>query len=590
MAVVGSLLIEMSANVARLQKDMASARSSVNVATRGINSAIQTTKSALGALGLGLGAVGLYHLVSGAIDAQDELSKLSQKLNISVESLAGWRHAANLSGVEGDAFTKGIKSLASQMFDASSGLLESKRYFSALNIEIEKSPGVLKDTDAVLIELADRFQNMADGTAKSALAVKLLGKAGLDMIPLLNQGSAAIREMIAEGKRLNPVTAESAKAAEEFNDNMTRVSGTLKGAFISAMNKALPDIAEISKAMAQAAKDAGFWEAALVGLGGAISHIYFATDLQKAGKEFADLTSRLLDLQNARDRTAKGGFTSLLPTLDAQIASTKKQLAEVQKLRDALSDDSAAPGPKKPTFTPTIVDDAATKKAIADAAKEYDWLMARLQEGEDEWQNTLTEAWKAWENYVKKTGDEAAAGQTEMWKQVFDEIDAEQERAIQAGQDYLNATEGVTNEITEFWKQAARSMQSSMSDFFFDVMQGNLFDLAGSFKKTIDRMVADQLAAQAATQLFGADFGKGGSIGGLVGKVLGSFATGTSYVPQTGPYILHQGEKVVPAAQNDGGMVVNQTFHVAGAIDGRSQAQIAASAAEGLRRAAARNT
>lgn len=37
------------------------------------------------------------------------------------------------------------------------------------------------------------------------------------------------------------------------------------------------------------------------------------------------------------------------------------------------------------------------------------------------------------------------------------------------------------------------------------------------------------------------------------GAVMGSYASGTDYVPQTGPYILHRGEAVIPANQNTGG-------------------------------------
>ena len=80
--------------------------------------------------------------------------------------------------------------------------------------------------------------------------------------------------------------------------------------------------------------------------------------------------------------------------------------------------------------------------------------------------------------------------------------------------------------MTEFFKEAARSIQSSMSTFIFDFMQGKLSDLSGNIKRVIDKMVADMLAAQLATALFGADFGKqGGSIGGLVGAA-GTFLSG----------------------------------------------------------------
>jgi hypothetical protein len=63
----------------------------------------------------------------------------------------------------------------------------------------------------------------------------------------------------------------------------------------------------------------------------------------------------------------------------------------------------------------------------------------------------------------------------------------------------------------------------------------------------------------------GAAGGGAGGIAELLGDfALDDFATGTPYVPQTGPYLLHQGERVVPASQNTGGggmsLVINQSF------------------------------
>ena len=186
----------------------------------------------------------------------------------------------------------------------------------------------------------------------------------------------------------------------------------------------------------------------------------------------------------------------------------------------------------------------------------------------------------------------------------------------------VEANKTATSEITQFWKQAARNMESSMSSFFFDVMQGNLASLGASFKRTIDQMVSNILAAKAQTTLFGSDFGKGGdNLGGLVGaglsalglsgggtlmgglssttgyqqlafaNVLDSLAVGSDYIPQTGLYELHQGEKVTPAGENaTSRMAVTNVFHISGPIDKRSQAQISAAAGQGVQRALARNT
>jgi len=74
------------------------------------------------------------------------------------------------------------------------------------------------------------------------------------------------------------------------------------------------------------------------------------------------------------------------------------------------------------------------------------------------------------------------------------------------------------------------------------------------------------------------------------------YAEGTDYVPKTGLYQLHEGEKVTPANENtgetatNGGMRVYNTFNVSGAIDSRTQQQLAVAAGRGLQRAMRRGT
>ena len=245
--IAGTLEIQLLANMARLQADMQKATGLVGSAMGSIQKSVAAAQSALGALGVGIGVAALVSFVKRTIDAQDELFKLAQKVNISVETLAGLQHAADLSGISMESMTKGMKSLGTQMFDAASGSKEAQANFQTLGITFAQTDGSLRNTEQVLIELADTFAKMPDSTEKSALAVKLFGKAGLDMIPMLNAGSDGIRQMIAEGQRLNPVTTESARQAEIFNDNMTRLGKSITAIFIPAINTALPLLVELTK-------------------------------------------------------------------------------------------------------------------------------------------------------------------------------------------------------------------------------------------------------------------------------------------------------------------------------------------------------
>jgi tape measure domain-containing protein len=107
-------------------------------------------------------------------------------------------------------------------------------------------------------------------------------------------------------------------------------------------------------------------------------------------------------------------------------------------------------------------------------------------------------------------------------EQAQDLIEKENEVYKKRLEESAQNSKAKADEITEFWKEAARNMQDAMSDFFFDAMQGKLGDLASSFKATIDRMVANLMASKLTDFLFGADFGKNGELGGAIGDVFGS--------------------------------------------------------------------
>lgn len=186
-------------------------------------------------------------------------------------------------------------------------------------------------------------------------------------------------------------------------------------------------------------------------------------------------------------------------------------------------------------------------------------------------------------------------------------------------QEAVDLHKAATDEITEFWRQAARNMQDGMADFFFDIMQGKLDDLGTNFKRTIDRMVANALAANLAEALFSKSFlNDGGALGGLIGKgldaldiggmfgrapvsdailvpVLGGAADGMDYVPRTGPYLLHEGERVLTKDENARGsgarpLVFNLTQNLGQGVSLSSANQAAVAAGRRVQRAIERDT
>lgn len=172
----------------------------------------------------------LFGIALGTAKAGDEAYKTSQKIGVNTEALQALRYAADLAGVGQAELTTGLKFLSTRMYDANTGLKEAQRSFKDLGLTYKDQNGNLRSADEMLGSIADKFAAMPDGTKKTALAVDIFGRAGITMIPMLNQGSAAIAKLTQEARLFGLVIDEaSAKSYQEFNDSITRLKGVAVG-------------------------------------------------------------------------------------------------------------------------------------------------------------------------------------------------------------------------------------------------------------------------------------------------------------------------------------------------------------------------
>jgi hypothetical protein len=156
----------------------------------------------------------------------DQLAKMSQSTGIAVQELSRLDYALRSSGVQGENVGKLLKELNANISDAAGNAKgEAATAFRALGISVrDATTGALKDGNAVLLELADQFAKYEDGANKSALATAFLGKTGEAAIPFLNQGADGIRRLADESDRYGAtLDADTARAAEEFNDRLARM-------------------------------------------------------------------------------------------------------------------------------------------------------------------------------------------------------------------------------------------------------------------------------------------------------------------------------------------------------------------------------
>lgn len=193
-------------------------------------------------------AAGFAVMVKSAINNADELGKLSQKVGVTVEDLSKLAYAAQLSDVELDGLQQGLIKLGDAAVQAQTGTGDAAKAFQALGVSVRDAEGNLKSNYDLLLEVSDAFAGYADGAAKSAVAIDIFGKSGANLIPLLNGGSAAIRQAGDELERFGGVVSQdAAAAADEFNDNLDKITkgGTSLAAQVAA--DLLPDLKDLSE-------------------------------------------------------------------------------------------------------------------------------------------------------------------------------------------------------------------------------------------------------------------------------------------------------------------------------------------------------
>ena len=200
--------------------------------------------AAAGALGamravlpvIGVAAIGKF--AKDNLDSADAMSKLSQRTGVAAPTLDKFRKVAELSDTSIEGLGKGFKTLASNMYDAQTkGTGPAADAFNKLGIQVADANGKLRASDEVMLDVADRFKAMQDGPEKAALAADIFGaKLGDELIPLLNNGGDAVRDM---GTSLTQDFADKAAAfndrletmQEKFGDLALRITESLLPAF-----------------------------------------------------------------------------------------------------------------------------------------------------------------------------------------------------------------------------------------------------------------------------------------------------------------------------------------------------------------------
>ncbi len=255
-AVVGALRAVLSLESAAFTSGLKQAQSGL----AGFASSAKKMGSTLQKIGavMSIAGVGMAAGIRSQLNLADDMSKAAQKFGVPIEQLSALKYAADLSGVSLDTLGTGLRKLSQNMDSASRGNKVATDLFKRIGVDVRDATGALRPAADVMADISAVMAAMPDGVEKTALAMELFGKSGTEMIPLLNAGKDGLRGMMDEAAQLGIVISEkTGKAAEEFNDNISRLGAATQGIFAQLAAELAPTLVKISDAIVELAKGFG---------------------------------------------------------------------------------------------------------------------------------------------------------------------------------------------------------------------------------------------------------------------------------------------------------------------------------------------
>lgn len=213
-------------------------------------SGLGSVAATVGGLAAGA-AAGIGAMIKSTADIGDKLDEMSQKTGVSVEALSRLQYAAKFSSIDGDSLGSAFKKLSVNMAEAGAkGDSVANNTFRVLGVAVKDSHGKLLAADEVMLKVSDKFSKMEDGAGKTALAVATFGKAGENMIPFLNEGSAGIARLSKESDELgNTWAGKDASNAAAFNDSLDRLTTASKKGALAFSKDLLPAATDLSNTL-----------------------------------------------------------------------------------------------------------------------------------------------------------------------------------------------------------------------------------------------------------------------------------------------------------------------------------------------------
>jgi hypothetical protein len=168
-----------------------------------------------------------------------DVHEVSEQTGMAAEQASRWVFVAAHMGLATNdllrslgILAKKLKGVQDEETGVTTGGKTTAQILGDVGVKATDSGGNLLELTDIILPLSDVFAAMPDGIEKTGLAMQLFGRGGRDMIEIMNQGSAGLKDLMQQADKLGLVLSEKnvrdIKAFTFAQRDMGQAAGALK--------------------------------------------------------------------------------------------------------------------------------------------------------------------------------------------------------------------------------------------------------------------------------------------------------------------------------------------------------------------------
>ncbi len=305
-----------------------SAKSNVSA----LGDAADSVKNALTGMAAGLTAGAFASMIKGSIDAGVRLTELSARVGVGIEALSQYKYVAEANSISLDTLTGAFQKMQVSVSKSASGTGAAAEALDQLGLSTSALQKLAPDQQFEAI--AEALSQVGNKGDQARLAMALFGKAGTQLLPIMEEGRAGLLEMREEADRLGLTISEVARRQlSAFDDAMDRIGGRMEGVKNTIAISLLPALNDIAKTLEDTDSKTESFKVLVEGLGSAMKVLTFAT---MAGVEAFVTFGKSLGAVEAVKQAVYSGEFAQAQNVFINFAADEK--ASIDKLKKAYED------------------------------------------------------------------------------------------------------------------------------------------------------------------------------------------------------------------------------------------------------------